>query len=84
MDTLEWMQNVLARVVNISKKDPEHRDSLSRCMDLEEDYVRAMTELPEQQRSAIDAYFQACQNVNMHLMRMSYICGLSDGKRRKK
>ena len=84
METLEWMEKILPKVVKMASADPEQAESLKWCRELEETYSYVMAGLEDEDRAAIDAYFMACQKVNMHLMRLSYQKGLSDGRSRKK
>ena len=66
---------IINKVMAASKRDSQHQMLLARCMELEPAYGRVMLELSPEEREVIDAYFLACTQMQLDLLRIAYACG---------
>lgn len=68
-------KEIIRQIMTSAQQDQEHQMLLARCLELEESYRRVILDLSEDDREIIDAYFLACTQMQLDLLRVAYTCG---------
>ena len=77
MDT--WVDHVYQQLLNIAAKDTDYQDILEQCVSREERYLQIVSQLPDEERLAVDDYVATCEELVFRFAQLAYQLGFLKG-----
>ena len=76
----KWNDVALPSLIKLAKLDDCYQELLTRCYLLEEQYCKIIANLSDDDRSTIDEYIAACEEMQYQMTQLAYRLGMLDNQ----